>query len=211
MKPSKHHLEKTLFIGFITFLLAGGIAMALEKPEYKVTQREGRFELRRYEPFIVAETFVEGEFDAVGNEGFRRLAAYINGKNRRRTSISMTAPVTQESESEKISMTAPVGQKKSDGKWRITFMMPSAYTLETLPEPLDDRITLRTDPGGLMAAVRYSGTWSRQRYEDRKALLLDWIRLQGLRVTGEPVWARYDPPFMPWFLRRNEVLIPVEK
>jgi effector-binding domain-containing protein len=155
-------------------------------------------------------TVVEGDFEKVGSEGFRRLADYINGNNRRRQSIAMTAPVGQESGSQKIAMTAPVGQQSSGDRWRITFMMPAEYSLERLPQPLDDRISLQPVPARRMAAVRYSGTWSRSGYEKNLANLLAWLQEQGLQPVGDPVWARYNPPFMPWFLRRNEVLIAVE-
>ena len=131
----------------IVILTTGGRAMAIEKAKYQALESESDFELRRYEPSIVAETLVDGEFDGVANESFRRLVAYINGKNRRKASISMTAPVTQEAGSEKISMTAPVGQEKAGGSWRITFLMPSNYTMETLPEPLDERVVLKKVPG----------------------------------------------------------------
>jgi hypothetical protein len=97
------------------------------------------------------------------------------------------------------------------GKWRITFLMPPQYRLETLPEPLDARVTLTKVPGKLMAALSYSGTWSRGRYEDKEKRLKELIRQRGLKIVGEPVFARYNPPFMPWFLRRNEVLIPVAR
>jgi hypothetical protein len=196
---------------FIVVLTTGTSAMAIEKAKYRILESEGDFELRSYEPSIVAETVVEGDFDVVANEGFRRLAAYINGNNRKEQSISMTAPVTQEAGSEKISMTAPVSQERVGRSWRITFLMPSKYTMETLPEPLDERVVLKKVPGRLMAAIRYSGTWSRKRYEEKRALLMEWVQKRGWRTLGEPVWARYDPPFMPWFLRRNEVLIAVEE
>ena len=188
----------------------GNNAMAIEKAKYEVLESELDFEIRQYESQIVAETLVKGDFDKVGNEGFRRLYDYISGKNRKKQSIAMTAPVTQESKSEKIAMTAPVNQVKVDNRWRITFMMPSEFELEDLPVPLDARVRLKEDPGRRFAAIRYSGTWSKSLYEENKALLEDYISERGLKTVGEPVWARYDPPFMPWFLRRNEVLIPVE-
>ena len=187
------------------------IVMAIEEAKYDVLEREGDFELRQYQPHIVAETLVEGEFQEVGNEGFRRLFDYISGKNRKKQTIPMTAPLSQEATSEKIPMTAPVNQEKAGEKWRITFMMPPQYTLETLPEPLDPRVQLIKVPGLLMAALSYSGTWSRRRYEDKEKQLKELIRQRGLKVVGEPVFARYNSPFMPWFLRRNEVLIPVER
>jgi hypothetical protein len=195
----------------VSSLLVVKSAMAIEKAKYTVLEKEDGFEIRQYDPQIVAETFVEGDLEEVGNEGFRRLYAYISGENTKKQSISMTAPVVQQAGSEKISMTAPVKQEKVDNQWRITFLMPAEYTLETLPEPDDARVKLAQEPGRIMAAVKYSGTWSEEGYEENKALLEEYIQKRGLTKTGAPVWARYDPPFMPWFLRRNEVLIPVEK
>jgi hypothetical protein len=186
-------------------------AMAIEEAKYTVLEKEGAFELRQYEPHIVAETFVEGDFSEVGNVAFRRLYNYISGDNRKKEEIAMTAPVTQEPGSQKIPMTAPVSQEEVDGRWRVTFMMPAQYTMETLPEPLDPEVTLREEPGGLMAAIRYSGTWSKKRYMKREIRLREWIKAQGFTQIGEPIFARYNPPFMPWFLRRNEVLIPVKR
>jgi hypothetical protein len=183
--------------------------MALEKLAYRTLDRDGPFELRRVESHVVAETFVEGDFESVGNEGFRRLAAYIGGANRRSDEISMTAPVGQEPASSKIAMTAPVGQEPSGDRYRITFLMPSRYTLDSLPHPADERIRLRAEPERTVAAIRYSGFWSRARYEDHEQRLRAWIETRGLEPIGEPVWARYDPPFMPWFLRRNDIVIEV--
>ena len=109
--------------------------MAAEEAEYSVTERDGDFELRQYQPQILAETLVEGDFQEVGNIGFRRLFDYISGKNRKKQSIPMTAPVSQEASSEKIPMTAPVNQERVGEKWRITFLMPSRSSMENLPEP----------------------------------------------------------------------------
>lgn len=198
-----------LLIG--SFSLGAGEAVAIEESSYTVVEQADNFELRMYAPRIVAETLVEGDFSEVGNAGFRRLAGYIFGDNRKQQDIDMTAPVSQESASEKIAMTAPVNQETVGGKWRITFTMPAGYTMETLPTPLDDRVILKQEPARLMAAIRYSGTWSRERYQEKEASLRSFIDEQGLRVVGEPVFARYNPPFTLWFLRRNEVLIPVER
>jgi hypothetical protein len=189
----------------------GGKSMAIEKLKYTVVEKEQNFEIRQYAPHIVAETYVGGDFDDVGNEGFRRLAGYIFGKNRQKNKIAMTAPVNQEMNSEKIAMTAPVNQEATDGEWRISFVMPSKYALEDLPEPLDSRVLLKEMPGRLVAALKYSGTWSQKRYEKKKAQLETLLQQQGFRAVGEPIFARYDSPFKPWFLRRNEVLIPIEQ
>ena len=200
------------FFIFIFLLLIPGYetAMAIEEASYKVIEKDGDFELRQYVPQIVAETIVEGDFDKVGNEGFSRLFGYISGNNTKKQSISMTAPVSQEAGSEKIPMTAPVNQEQVGNKWHISFLMPSNYTLETLPEPTDKRIVLKQIPSRNVAAITYSGTWSRSRYEEHKAILVEIMRNRKLKPVGEYIFARYNPPFMPWFLRRNEVLVNVE-
>ena len=199
-----------LLLFFIPLLLVVEDSMAIEKAKYTVVEKEGNFELRQYEPYLVAETMVEGDFDTVGNEGFRRLFDYISGRNRKQQPISMTTPVSQKPESEKISMTAPVNQVRVGEKYRITFVMPAQYTLDTLPEPLDTRVKLKAVPGQLIAALRYSGTWSKERYKEKRIRLQALMQQKNLEPAGEPIFARYNPPFMPWFLRRNEVLIPVE-
>ena len=210
MKAQRLLAQKRQFTLITILLIFAAEAMAIEKAKYQVVESDNNFELRQYEPRIVAETFVAGDFEAVGNVGFRRLYDYINGKNIKNQNIAMTAPVTQESESEKIAMTAPVTQEKSQGRWRITFLMPTEFSMETLPRPLDEQVQLKAEPGYLMAAIRYSGTWSQKRFEHHLSLLQSKIAERGLTPAGSPVWARYDPPFMPWFLRRNEILIRVQ-
>jgi hypothetical protein len=187
-------------------LAASPTAMALEKPSYRVVERRTAFELREYAPYLVAETVVGGSREEAGNAGFRVLAGYIFGKNRGEKKIAMTAPVTQ-SEPAKIPMTAPVTQAGQEGRWVIQFMMPSAYTLETLPEPIDPAVTFRVVPARRVAAHTYSGTWSASRYEEHLAILRAALASAGLTAVREPTWARYDPPFMPWFLRTNEILL----
>lgn len=199
-----------LLIFFAVLCLTGKQAMAIEEAKYSVLIKDGDFELRRYAPHIVAETIVEGDFSTVGNEGFRRLFKFISGENHKKQSIPMTAPVGQESDSTKINMTAPVSQQEEAGRWRISFLMPAVYTLETLPEPMDQRVHLSEVVGRLVAAVTYSGTWSKKRFEEKKGLLESFIKKHDLRATGEVIFARHNPPFTLWFLRRNEVLMPVE-
>ena len=193
----------------LLMIFMGGTSMAIEEAPYTVLKSSGIFELRNYESHILAETLVDGDLEDAGNKAFRRLFNYISGANRSRTSIAMTAPVSQESTGEKIAMTAPVGQQYSSGKWAVSFMMPAGLTLATLPVPDDSSITLRQVPSRLMAAVRYSGTWSEKNYRDYRGQLETWIRENGFEINGEAVWARYNPPFSLWFLRRNEILIPV--
>lgn len=198
-------------------LLAGGDAMAIEEPEYEVVKTYPEFELRRYEPYLVAQTEIAGDFDGVGSQAFRILADYIFGRNRAQTKMEMTAPVSQKPAAEagdRIAMTAPVTQQpasavEADSYW-VSFVMPSGYTLETLPEPEDPRVQLREVPGRLMAARRYSGRWTEANYRENEAALLRALEEAGLEPSGAPVYARYNSPFSLWFLRRNEVLVEVE-
>jgi effector-binding domain-containing protein len=184
-------------------------AMAIEEAKYKIVEKDNRFEIRDYAPHILAETFVEGDLEEAGNKAFNRLFRYISGNNRSRIKVAMTAPVSQQPMGEKIKMTAPVGQRRVQEKWAVSFMMPASHTLKTLPEPEDPNITLRQVPVRRMAAVRYSGFWSEKRYLRYKLELESWIQERGLTIVGDPIWARYNPPFTLWFLRRNEILIPV--
>jgi hypothetical protein len=186
--------------------------MAIEKPQYRVVQELQGIEVREYSPYLVAETEVSGSREEAGNAGFRLLAGYIFGKNRGEKKIAMTAPVVQQGGA-RIAMTAPVSQQekldRGSSTWVIQFMMPSEYARDALPEPLDPAIRFREVPARRVAALRYSGTWSETRYLEKLAELQASMERVGLRAVGEPVWARYDPPFMPWFLRTNEILIEV--
>ena len=190
-------------------LLGSGNAMAVEEAEYTLVHKEKNLEVRNYAPHIVAETLVEGAFDQAGSNAFSRLFDYISGNNTASQKIAMTAPVSQEAEGEKVAMTSPVGQQQVAGQWAVSFMMPATYSLATLPVPKDPAVVLRQVPARTIAAVRYSGFWSEKAYASHKHDLYAWIEKNGYRIVGEPVWARYNPPFMPWFLRRNEVLIPI--
>jgi len=191
--------------------LGAGCSSATEEVSYTVLVKAEAFELRDYPAHVVAVTLVEGTLEEAGNKAFGRLFGYISGRNRSKGRIAMTAPVTQEPASEKIAMTAPVGQQRAAGGWLVSFAMPRSYTLESLPDPEDPAVELRQVPAQRMAAVVYSGSWSERGYLQHKQQLESWIREQGYRVLGQAVWARYNGPFTPWFLRRNEILIPVER
>ncbi len=201
-------LSALLLISPLT--LCSCVTVGIEKARYEVIEKGGKFEIRQYSPQIVAETMVESDFDDAGNIAFRKLFDYISGENRKKESIAMTSPVNQKADSEKIAMTAPVNQQTSGGKYIVSFLMPSKYTMETLPEPSNPDVKLRQIPAQKIAAVRYSGSWNRNRYEANKVLLEDFIEKKGLRITGPDIFARYDPPFQIWFLKRNEVLFPVD-
>lgn len=191
---------------------AAEVAMATEEPKHRVLQRHDGWELRLYEPMVVAETSVDGDFGPGGNEGFRRIAGYIFGGNDGGRKVAGTAPVAQERRSRegaKIAMTAPVAQERTGEGWTVAFVMPSEHSLATLPKPDDPRVTLRAVPARRVAAVSFSGTWGADRFDSAARDLLAKLAAAGLVPSGPPVYARYDPPWTPWFLRRNEVLVPV--
>ena len=192
----------------LLLLAATPMAQAIEEPKYTVVRAYDGFEVRDYAPYVVAEVLVPGPEAEAGNQGFRILAGYIFGGNRGERKIAMTAPVTQAAAT-RIEMTAPVAQAEADGGFVVQFMMPSAYTLETLPEPLDPRVRLRQVPGGRFAVIRYSGSWSQQNYREHLRQLATAVDAAGLRATGKPIYARYNAPYVPWFLRRNEIWLPL--
>jgi len=173
--------------------------MAYESPTYRVEERIGEIELRRYEPYLVAETLVQESLERAGSGGFRLLAGYIFGGNE-----------TAGGGSTKISMTTPVIQDRVGDEYRVRFMMPSEYTGDSLPTPKDSRVTINEVGPQRLAAIRYRGRWSRDGYEQHLQKLSEGLERAGHTAVGEPIWARYDPPWTPWFLRRNEVLIALD-
>jgi effector-binding domain-containing protein len=190
-------------------VLAPGPVLAVEEAEYTVISSDGDIEVRQYAGSIVAETLVTEEFEDAGNRAFRKLFGYIDGNNRSREEIAMTAPVSQQAREQKIAMTAPVSQQARGEDWAVSFMMPSSFTMETIPEPNDPAVVIRQIPAHRAVAIRYSGFWSEEKYQAHLEKLRSWIGANGLETAGEPVWARYDAPFKPWFMRRNEILIAI--
>lgn len=193
-------------------------AHAIEEPQYTVESviETDAIEIRRYAAYVVAEVRVPGPASEAGNQGFSLLGGYIFGKNKGDRRVAMTAPVTQSPEPVKIAMTAPVAQSpvgptatSPDGGFLVQFMMPSAYTLDTLPEPLDPRVQLKPVAPQRMLVLRYSGSWSATHYEAQLSRLQAVADRLGVAVVGAPVYARYNGPWVPWFLRRNEIWLPL--
>jgi len=194
-----------LAIAFLLATVEG--AAAIEEPSFRTVHKYSDFEIRDYPTYLVAETRVDASFEDAANRGFRRLFRYIAGDNTARRKIAMTAPVIQSGQ--KIDMTAPVIQSGVAGSYVVRFVMPKMWTSETIPEPTDNTVAIRLIPAAKVAVVRYSGTWSAKNYDDNLARLRNAMARENLIAAGDPVWARYDPPFTPWFLRRNEILIPL--
>ena len=179
----------------------------VELPAYVVEAEHPSFELRRYAPRIVAEVEVAGTPRAATNEGFRILAGYIFGNNVSKTKVAMTAPVDRRA-SETIAMTAPVDRTRGEHAWVIAFTMPSAYSLQSLPDPVDHGISIREIATTRYAVSRFSGAPSEATVQQRMAELVASVRAAGYETSGAPpTYARYDPPWTPSFLRRNEILV----
>lgn len=182
--------------------------MSTEIPAYRVTFKEGDIEIRDYPAMVAAEVTLGGDRDTAVRSGFRLLAGYIFGDNDGSRMISMTAPVVQRAQTgTKIAMTAPVMQTRDGDAWTIQFMMPSKWTLDTLPRPGNAQVHLRPLPPSRVAAMRFSGLAREPDIRQRTEHLQAFVRRQELTATGEPALARYDPPWQPWFMRRNEILI----
>lgn len=188
-----------------------------EQQPYELVQRFAHFELRRYPAYVVAEIEVNTTFDRAGNAAFRPLFNYISGSNNARQKLAMTAPVIQETgPSQKLAMTAPVLQsgplpgKEDPADFVVAFVLPAGVSAETAPVPADPQVKIRTVPGSLAAAIRFSGSGSETAFERRNNGLQAALVLAGLTAAGPPRFARFDPPFKPWFLRRNEVVQDVE-
>lgn len=178
-----------------------------EQQPYEVVRVGRGYELRRYPACVVAEVTVDADFERAGSIAFRPLVNYIGGNNQSRTSLAMTAPVVQ---SEKLAMTAPVVQSSGSGSGHVVaFVLPASVRLESVPIPNDPRVVIREMPASLTAVSRFSGRWSESSYVKHVEALQEAIAADGLTSVGEPRFARFDPPFKPWFLRRNEVHIDV--
>ncbi|MDO8903612.1 heme-binding protein [Hydrogenophaga sp.] len=181
-------------------------SQAVEEPSYEVLRAFGHVELRQYAPYVVAEVVIDDTEGDAGRAAFPLLAGYIFGKNKGEKKFEMTAPVTQTAAPVKMAMTAPVTQADAPGGGKlIQFVLPKGVTLESAPEPLDPRVQLRLVPATQWAAIKYSGTWSQANYDEHLALLRAALEKEGVATQGEPVLARYNAPFTPWFLRRNEI------
>ncbi|MDJ0350236.1 heme-binding protein [Cryobacterium sp. PH29-G1] len=199
-----------------------------EQQPYRVVHAYDDFELRRYPAHLLAQVTTDGPFEDAGNRAFRYLFAYISGANQSRQKVAMTAPVVQTDAGEKIAMTAPVVQQQLEDpsgqagaagagavgnvgneQFRVAFVLPENLTAETAPQPTDPNVQLQAVPESLTGAIRFSGRWSQARFDEHLVQLRQALAAAGLTVVGAPKFARFDPPFKPWFLRRNEVLLDV--
>lgn len=209
------HMLRTILV-LVMVTAASSQARASDEPSYVLVRAQGAIEIRDYPALILAEVEVSGDMTRAGNQGFRPLAGFIFGDNQApgadsSANIAMTTPVIQ-SRSERIAMTSPVTQTRTGGAsdtWRVAFIMPETWTMETLPRPNDRDVMIREQPARWMAAIRFSGGPDEARFARKAEELEAFLTAEGYEITGEPVYARYNPPWTPTPLRRNEVLIEI--
>ena len=196
----------------LVFIFWGTNLSALEEPKYSVLKEYETFEIRSYDSYLVAEVDVEGAYNETGNEAFRILAGYIFGDNQSSMKMNMTAPVESEAiqPSERMNMTAPVFSNKNINGYTYRFVMESKYTQETLPVPNNSKIRITEIKNRVMAVIGFSGRWSQKNFEKHEQILVNDLKNEGIGVASEAIYARYNAPFTPWFLRRNEIMYEID-
>lgn len=196
----------SLLCGLIFLGLTMKLSAKTEEPAHRVLSNDGDFEIREYNAVVAAEVVESGDRSTAANHAFRILFNYISGENRAGRKITMTTPVAMsEGESQKIPMTAPVTEQQTAAGWHVRFFLPPGYTLETVPLPTNPAIQLVQIPVQKVVCIRFSGSSSQSNLSGHKAKLETYIHQKGLEVTGEPVYAFYNAPFVPPPFRRNEI------
>ena len=191
----------------IVGVLAGPVMSNVEKPDYKVAQSEQNIEIRQYKPMIIAEVEVDGKREDAIRDGFRLIADYIFGNNTVEQNISMTAPVQQK---EKIAMTSPVQQQLAGKSWQISFVMPSEYSMESLPVPNNNRVRLKEILAKKFVVIEFSGSNSNENVIGHENQLMKYIKANQINIIGSPKYAFYNAPLTLPLLRRNEVMIEIK-
>ena len=191
----------------IVGVLAGPVISNVEKPDYKIIQSEQNIEIRQYEPMIIAEVEVDGKREDAIRDGFRLIADYIFGNNTVEQNISMTAPVQQK---EKIAMTSPVQQQLAGKSWQISFVMPSEYSMESLPVPNNNRVRLKEILAKKFVVIEFSGSNSNENVIGHENQLMKYIKANQINIIGSTKYAFYNAPLTLPLLRRNEVMIEIK-
>ncbi len=195
---------------FIFLFLMSFSVLAIEEPEFTSIEKKGTFEIREYQPKLIAQVLVTGTFDTASNKGFRLLADFIFGNNKTNEGskkIEMTAPVITHDASEKIEMTVPVISEQTERGWYISFNMPKQYSRETLPAPNNLEVKIIDVPTEKFAVISFSGLVREKKYTEMLNLLNEEMKKRNLDPKGSVILARYNPPWTLPFLRRNELML----
>ncbi len=205
----KIHIIYHNLIAIIAAISKGSVN--IEQAKYTVIKNHGAIEIRDYIPMIVAETEVTGDRKTAINKGFRIIADYIFGNNTCSQKVAMTAPVIQQS-SEKIPFVMPFTQQVGGSvNWKVQFVMPALYTLATLPKPMTDLVMIKEIPSKRYVVIRFSGIADQKRLELEEKKLETFISDEHLTPIEKPIYAFFNPPWILPFLRRNEVMIEINK
>jgi hypothetical protein len=202
-------MRLNIFIVFFLFLMSH-VAMAIEEPAYIIIEKKDAFEIRDYQPKLIAQVLANGTFDSASSKGFRLLADFIFGNNKTKEGskkIDMTAPVITRDASEKIEMTAPFISEDTERGWYISFNMPNQYTKEILPVPNNPEVKIIDVPAEKYAVITFSGLVREKKYSEILGLLNEEMRKRNLEPKSSAILARYNPPWTLPFLRRNELMI----
>ena len=204
----------TVLLWIFSSLITSKTAMAIEEPKFNLIAKENAFELRVYQPKIIAEVSIDADLSESSSKGFRLIADFIFGNNTSRLGgsekISMTAPVSVYEKSEQISMTAPLGVQEVKDGWKVYFVMPSKYTLDSIPKPNNAQVSIKQIPAKKFAVIRFSGLVDEEKMNKKVKDLNEWIVSRNLKAISNPELARYNPPWTLPFLRRNEVMVEVD-
>ena len=193
-----------IFFG-LALIATATLTMAIEEPAYEVINRLDDIEIRRYAPYVVAELSVDAPADKAGSQAFPILAGYIFGNNQGGTKLAMTAPVIQAGVPDPVEPTTPSASRSAADSHVVQFVLPKGVSPESAPVPIDQRVRVRDVASVQVAVIVYSGSWSKRNYEEHLARLKAVLGEKGIPWTGEPIYARYNPPLTPWFMRRNEI------
>ena len=210
MKKKWTMITSIIALILIVGVLAGPVMSNVEKPDYEVIQSVQNIEIRQYEPMIIAEVEVDGKREDAIGDGFRLLADYIFGNNTVQQVISMTAPV-QQKENQNIAITAPVQQQSTGKSWQMSFVMPSKYSMDSLPVPNNNRVRLKGILAKKFVVIEFSGTNSNENVTEHENQLMNYIEENQIKINDSPKYAFYNPPWSLPFLRRNEVMIEINQ
>ena len=187
-------IASVVLIIILGCVLVGPIMSNVEKPKYQVVSSQANIEIRKYNPMIIALVEVQGERKEAIRGGFKMLADYIFGNNKSK---------------EDIPMTAPVKQQKFQKNWQISFIMPSEYNMETLPQPNNKNIGLKELPSKKYIVINFSGVISDQNIALNEEKLKKYIFENEIQSLSTPIYAFYNPPWILSFMRRNEIMMEI--
>jgi hypothetical protein len=198
---------KYLVLLFCFLIFTGAQAVAAEEIAHTVVSSNGNIEIREYAETVKAVVTVKGTRREAANKAFRTLFNFISGDNIADKKIAMTAPVSQQAQSQKIPMTTPVAQVQAgEGQWAIAFYMPNDMDFENTPKPTNENIQIERIPDQKKAAIQFSGFWSDDNIAKHEQALIAYLEKNNIDYIPQPTYAFYNGPWTPWFMRHNEIL-----